>query len=119
MSEIDVQLSRCGAGSDESDAELTARFERDAVPLLDVLYGTALRMTRNRYDAEDLGSGSNPLMPDANSIDATDLSTTPGNASDTDTAPPRLRSCEHTMIDGLFSHKRDLLRDKERGNKRR
>jgi RNA polymerase sigma-70 factor, ECF subfamily len=41
-------------GSDESDAELTARFERDAVPLLDVLYGGARRMTRNRSDAEDL-----------------------------------------------------------------
>jgi RNA polymerase sigma-70 factor (ECF subfamily) len=38
----------------ESDAELTARFERDAVPLLDVLYGSASRMTRNRNDAEDL-----------------------------------------------------------------
>jgi RNA polymerase sigma-70 factor (ECF subfamily) len=54
MSEIDVQLVRCGVGSDESDAELMARFERDAVPLLDVLYGTARRMTRNRSDAEDL-----------------------------------------------------------------
>jgi RNA polymerase sigma-70 factor, ECF subfamily len=39
---------------EESDAELTARFERDAIPLLDVLYGGALRMTRNRTDAEDL-----------------------------------------------------------------
>jgi RNA polymerase sigma-70 factor, ECF subfamily len=38
----------------ESDAKLTARFERDAVPLLDVLYGSAVRMTRNRTDAEDL-----------------------------------------------------------------
>ncbi len=39
---------------DESDAELTARFERDAIPLLDQLYGGALRMTRNPADAEDL-----------------------------------------------------------------
>ena len=39
---------------DQDDAELTARFERDAVPLLDVLYGGARRMTRNRSDAEDL-----------------------------------------------------------------
>src|SRR5882757_1766152 len=31
-----------------------ARFERDAMPLLDQLYGAALRMTRNRADAEDL-----------------------------------------------------------------
>jgi RNA polymerase sigma-70 factor, ECF subfamily len=38
----------------ESDAELTARFERDALPLLDQLYGGALRMTRNPADAEDL-----------------------------------------------------------------
>ena len=43
-----------GADSAESDAELTARFERDAIPLLDVLYGGARRMTRNRSDAEDL-----------------------------------------------------------------
>jgi RNA polymerase sigma-70 factor (ECF subfamily) len=38
----------------ESDAELTARFERDAIPLMDQLYGGALRMTRNPADAEDL-----------------------------------------------------------------
>lgn len=39
---------------EESDAELTARFERDAIPLMDQLYGGALRMTRNPADAEDL-----------------------------------------------------------------
>ena len=38
----------------ETNAELTARFERDAIPLLDQLYGGALRMTRNPADAEDL-----------------------------------------------------------------
>lgn len=38
----------------ETDADLTARFERDAIPLLDQLYGGALRMTRNPADAEDL-----------------------------------------------------------------
>ena len=38
----------------ETDAELTARFERDAIPLMDQLYGGALRMTRNPADAEDL-----------------------------------------------------------------
>ncbi|AIY49329.2 RNA polymerase sigma-E factor [Mycobacterium sp. VKM Ac-1817D] len=38
----------------ETDVELTARFERDAIPLLDQLYGGALRMTRNPADAEDL-----------------------------------------------------------------
>lgn len=38
----------------ESDAELLHRFERDALPLLDQLYGAALRMTRNPADAQDL-----------------------------------------------------------------
>jgi RNA polymerase sigma-70 factor, ECF subfamily len=38
----------------ESDAELTARFERDAIPLAGQLYRTAWRMTRSRLDAEDL-----------------------------------------------------------------
>ena len=42
------------ARAEETDAELTARFERDAIPLLDQLYGGALRMTRNPADAEDL-----------------------------------------------------------------
>lgn len=37
-----------------SDSELAARFERDAIPLIDQLYGGAMRMTRNRADAEDL-----------------------------------------------------------------
>ncbi|RRD43176.1 sigma-70 family RNA polymerase sigma factor [Buchananella hordeovulneris] len=37
-----------------SAADLSARFERDALPLLDQLYGAALRMTRNPADAEDL-----------------------------------------------------------------
>lgn len=31
-----------------------SRFQRDALPLLDSLYGAALRMTRNPADAEDL-----------------------------------------------------------------
>ncbi|GAC78049.1 RNA polymerase ECF-type sigma factor SigE [Gordonia malaquae NBRC 108250] len=39
---------------DQTQAELTERFERDALPLLDQLYGGALRMTRNPADAEDL-----------------------------------------------------------------
>ncbi|WP_412917594.1 sigma-70 family RNA polymerase sigma factor [Gordonia zhaorongruii] len=38
----------------ETPAELSERFERDALPLLDQLYGGALRMTRNPADAEDL-----------------------------------------------------------------
>ncbi|BDH58649.1 sigma-70 family RNA polymerase sigma factor [Tsukamurella sp. PLM1] len=38
----------------ETEEQLTARFEADALPLLDQLYGAALRMTRNPADAEDL-----------------------------------------------------------------
>ena len=38
----------------ETDAERLVRFERDAVPLLDQLYGAAMRMTRNPADADDL-----------------------------------------------------------------
>jgi RNA polymerase sigma-70 factor (ECF subfamily) len=38
----------------ESAGSLADRFERDAMPLLDQLYGAALRMTRNPADAEDL-----------------------------------------------------------------
>jgi RNA polymerase sigma-70 factor (ECF subfamily) len=38
----------------ETDAERQARFERDALPFLDQLYGAAMRMTRNPSDAEDL-----------------------------------------------------------------
>ena len=40
--------------SELSDAELTAVFEEDALPYLDQIYRTALRMTRNPTDAEDL-----------------------------------------------------------------
>ncbi|WP_344009296.1 sigma-70 family RNA polymerase sigma factor [Nocardioides lentus] len=38
----------------ESQADRTARFERDALPFLDQLYSAAMRMTRNPADAEDL-----------------------------------------------------------------
>ena len=38
----------------ESAEDRTARFERDALPFLDQLYGAAMRMTRNPADAEDL-----------------------------------------------------------------
>lgn len=38
----------------ETDAQRAARFEADALPFLDQLYGAALRMTRNPADAEDL-----------------------------------------------------------------
>jgi len=42
------------AQEQESAQERVSRFERDAMPLLDQLYGAALRMTRNPADAEDL-----------------------------------------------------------------
>ena len=38
----------------ETEAERAERFERDALPYLDQLYGAALRMTRNPADAEDV-----------------------------------------------------------------
>ena len=38
----------------ESPEERRARFEREAMPLLDQLYSAALRTTRNPTDAEDL-----------------------------------------------------------------
>jgi RNA polymerase sigma-70 factor (ECF subfamily) len=38
----------------ETTEQRAARFERDAMPLIDQLYGAALRMTRNPADAEDL-----------------------------------------------------------------
>src|SRR3990170_5008529 len=44
--------------AEASPVDLTAderrRFQADALPLLDSLYGAALRMTRNPQDAEDL-----------------------------------------------------------------
>lgn len=42
------------AATDLASAELRARFERDAVPLLPRLYASALRLTRDPQDAEDL-----------------------------------------------------------------
>jgi RNA polymerase sigma-70 factor (ECF subfamily) len=55
MADIDGVAEANGAmPPEETDAELMARFERDAIPLLDQLYGGALRMTRNPADAEDL-----------------------------------------------------------------
>ncbi|HLS64797.1 MAG TPA: sigma-70 family RNA polymerase sigma factor [Ruania sp.] len=42
------------APQDETAAERERRFETDAMPYLDQLYGAALRMTRNPADAEDL-----------------------------------------------------------------
>lgn len=42
------------SGPVESAEERAERFERDAMPYLDQLYGAAMRMTRNPTDAEDL-----------------------------------------------------------------
>lgn len=42
------------ADTSESDEQRAARFERDAFPYLDQLYGAAMRLTRNEQDAEDL-----------------------------------------------------------------
>lgn len=39
---------------DHPREELNRRFERDAFAYVDILFGGALRMTRNRSDAEDL-----------------------------------------------------------------
>ncbi|CAB4961704.1 unannotated protein [freshwater metagenome] len=48
-----------GLGSDlmtktETAQERAERFERDAMPFMDQLYGAAMRMTKNPTDAEDL-----------------------------------------------------------------
>ena len=38
----------------ETEAERKVRFERDALPFVDQLFGAAMRMTRNPADAADL-----------------------------------------------------------------
>jgi RNA polymerase sigma-70 factor (ECF subfamily) len=42
------------AAGDGPDTDLSARFQRDVLPLVDRLYGAALRLTANQQDAEDL-----------------------------------------------------------------
>jgi RNA polymerase sigma-70 factor (ECF subfamily) len=42
------------ATSEFRDEELSARFERDAVPLIAAFYPQAMKLTRNRIEAEDL-----------------------------------------------------------------
>lgn len=44
----------CAVATTETPEERRARFERDALPLLNQLYNAALRMTRNPADADDL-----------------------------------------------------------------
>ena len=39
---------------EETPAQRARRFERDAMPYLDQLYGAAMLLTRNAHDAEDL-----------------------------------------------------------------
>ncbi|MTA66376.1 MAG: sigma-70 family RNA polymerase sigma factor [Actinobacteria bacterium] len=53
METIDVPVALSTVAT-ESAAERTARFERDAMPLLDQLYSAAMRLTQNPQDAEDL-----------------------------------------------------------------
>ena len=53
METIDGPVALSAVDS-ESAAERTARFERDAMPLLDQLYSAAMRLTHNPQDAEDL-----------------------------------------------------------------
>lgn len=48
------EMSDSAGSADTGATDLEARFEREALPYLDALYGGALRMTRNRADAEDL-----------------------------------------------------------------
>jgi RNA polymerase sigma-70 factor (ECF subfamily) len=55
--ESDRPAGRSGEAVDlatETPEERADRFERDAMPMVDQLYGAALRMTRNPADAEDL-----------------------------------------------------------------
>lgn len=39
---------------EETEPQRARRFEREALPYLDQLYGAAMRLTRNPHDAEDL-----------------------------------------------------------------
>ena len=52
--EPDLEQFPTGADPDETPAQRTARFERDALQYIDQIYAGALRMTRNPADAEDL-----------------------------------------------------------------
>jgi RNA polymerase sigma-70 factor (ECF subfamily) len=55
--DVDEAQARADASVDvaaEGEPERRARFEREAMPLLDQLYSAALRTTRNPSDAEDL-----------------------------------------------------------------
>jgi RNA polymerase sigma-70 factor, ECF subfamily len=47
-------MLRTAATPEFRDDELAARFERDAVPLIDGFYPQAMKLTHNRIEAEDL-----------------------------------------------------------------
>ena len=49
-----AQVNENESVEQETAEQRAARFERDAMPLIDQLYSAALRMTRNPADAEDL-----------------------------------------------------------------
>ena len=49
-----AQVNENDTEVNETAEQRAARFERDAMPMLDQLYSAALRMTRNPADAEDL-----------------------------------------------------------------
>ena len=49
-----MKQARAADHSRSVDAELSARFEREVVPLRDLLYRNAFRMSHNHADAEDL-----------------------------------------------------------------
>jgi RNA polymerase sigma-70 factor (ECF subfamily) len=51
---VDTAAVEYAPDTRETDAQLAQRFHRDAIPLMDQLYGGALRLTRNPSDAEDL-----------------------------------------------------------------
>lgn len=54
MADIDDDGENTTRVENTDPEALAARFEEEALPMLDQLYGGALRMTRNPQDAEDL-----------------------------------------------------------------
>jgi RNA polymerase sigma-70 factor, ECF subfamily len=52
--ESKMKQVRAAVQSQPVDAELSARFEREVVPLRDLLYRHAFRLSHNHADAEDL-----------------------------------------------------------------
>lgn len=56
MPTLAIERPRVSSGSmtELTQAERAERFEAEAMPFIDQLYGAALRMTRNPSDAEDL-----------------------------------------------------------------